>query len=252
MKYPQVLGLLFILLMLAACAAPTPIILPTRTPTQTAVLTETIVWFPPTATYTPFPTRATTATPDQRPQFGSLIFADDFTDAAVWPVGQTANGSIALAEGALTLALATPTSFLFASRSEPVLGDFYLEITADVSLCRGEDEFGVLFRYNGPSDYYRFGVSCDGQVRLDRILRGQPSSPQPWLPTGFILPGAPKTVELAVWAVGAEMRFYANGRLLFTASDRTLAQGTVGVYARAAGDTAVTVSFSDLTVYQAP
>jgi len=48
---------------------------------------------------------------------------------------------------------------------------------------------------------------------------------------------------------GAEMRFYAEGVEVFRTREPLYASGTIGVFARASGETPVTVSFSDLTVY---
>jgi hypothetical protein len=53
---------------------------------------------------------------------------------------------------------------------------------------------------------------------------------------------------LAVWAVGKEMRFFVNDYYIFSVSDPAQAKGNLGVFARSAGEMAVTVSFSDLEV----
>jgi hypothetical protein len=63
-----------------------------------------------------------------------------------------------------------------------------------------------------------------------------------------VLPGAPNTARLGVWVVGKEMRFFANDLYLFTVNDSTIPAGALGVFARAAGDLAVTVNFSQLIV----
>jgi hypothetical protein len=45
------------------------------------------------------------------------------------------------------------------------------------------------------------------------------------------------------------MRFFANDEYLFTVDDPLLPFGLLGVFARSASDLAVTVNFSDLTVW---
>ncbi len=241
--------LILLLLALAACAAP-PTPLPTATPSSTVPPTETFVWFPPTATYTPFPTRAVTPTEDPRPGLGALIFWDDFSTGEFWALNQGSVGSVALGNNALTIAIAQPLGYLFTTRTEPTLSDFYVEVTASASICTGEDEYGLLLRFAALSDFYRFSLSCDGRVRLDRIYRSQPSSPQPWLLTGVVPPGAPGVSRLAVWALGDEMHFFVNDALLFTVQDGTVPRGLLGLFARSAGDTAVTVNFSDMEVWE--
>jgi hypothetical protein len=48
--------------------------------------------------------------------------------------------------------------------------------------------------------------------------------------------------------MGKEMRFYVNDHYEFTIQDPTLLSGGIGVFARASGDHAVSVSFSDLVI----
>jgi hypothetical protein len=45
------------------------------------------------------------------------------------------------------------------------------------------------------------------------------------------------------------MRFFLNGRYQFGITDGTYRSGAVGVFARSAGDTPVTVTFSELSIY---
>ena len=226
---------------------------PTPIPSSTAIPvsntpTATIVWFPPTATATIFPTPVITPTVDLRPQVGDLIISDNFTDPAPWQLAQSSTTSVALGQEEITLALNQPGGYLFTLRDEPVLRDFYLEITASPSMCTGLDEYGLLLRYNSPSDFYRFSLSCNGQTRLDRIVGGGAASPQPWMPSTSVPSAAPSSSRLGVWVVGPEMRFFINDEFQFAISDRMLARGMIGVFARSAGEMAVTVSFSDLVV----
>ena len=72
---------------------------------------------------------------------------------------------------------------------------------------------------------------------------------QPPTPSADVPVGAPGEVRLGVWALGTEFRFFLNGRYQFTASDVSYRTGGLGVFAHAAGDTPVTVTFSNLSVY---
>jgi hypothetical protein len=240
---------------LAAClplATPLPP-LPTDTLSPTQTPTPTIVWFPPTPTFTtvPIPTGIVTPTVDVRPQHGELMFSDDFSDPNLWSLGRTPSGSAALAMNELTLAVSQPKGYLYSLRQETSLSDFYLEVTASPSICRGEDQYGLLLRLTSSVDYYRFALTCDGRTRLDRVYQGDASSPQSPIYSGSVPPGAPSQSRLAVQAIGKEMRFYINGQYQFSVRDATLPKGTIGVFARAAGEDVMTVNFSELEVYQA-
>ena len=63
-------------------------------------------------------------------------------------------------------------------------------------------------------------------------------------------PGAPGEVRIGMWAVGGEMRLFLNGRYQFSVLERTFPSGAFGVFVQSRGDTPVTVTFSDLKVYE--
>jgi hypothetical protein len=229
-----------------------PELQPTPTPTpvpSTETPTPTIVWFPPTATFTPYPTPYVLPTENLHPGVGDLMFQDDFTDPATWSLSSSELGSVAIGLNELTISIGSAETYLYSLRRDWVLSDFYLELTVSPSMCRDLDEYGILLRVSPERDYYRFSLSCNGQVRLDRIYRSAASSPQPWMLSGAVPPGAPSTSRLGVWAVGSEMRFFVNDRYQFTVSDPMLTNGGVGVFARSTVDWPVTVNFSNLEVY---
>ncbi len=235
---------------LPAAAQPLATITPTTRPTETLTPTATIVWFPPTATYTPFPTRGITPTPDLSPVYGELIFSDDFSDSSLWQVSKTSSGTIAVGANRLNIAINQPRLLLSSVRAAPEIGSYYLEITARANLCSGEDEYGLLFRYASASDFLRYSVSCSGQARLDKITSGEASSPQPWTLSGAFAPGAPNEVRLGVHAQGKALSFYINDIFQFSVNEPGLLSGLVGVFARSASNSPVSISFSDLAVYQ--
>jgi hypothetical protein len=225
-------------------------VLPTDTSPLAATFTPTIVWFPPTETPTPFPTWAVTPTEDMRPNTGEILFEDDFSSQSGWTLTHTQAGNVAYGNDELTIAIGETNAYLFSVREEPIFSDFYLEITAEPNLCKELDEYGVLFRVSPTGDYYRFSLSCNGQIRLDRVIGGQASSPQPWMLSGAVPPGAPSSSRLGVSADGEEMSFFVNGQYQFSVHDPLLTSGSVGVFARSTNNTAVTVNFSDLIVYE--
>jgi hypothetical protein len=241
----------FLIILAAACApAATEMVLPQDMPTATSIATSTatVIWFPPTETPTPFPTAVVTPTSDYLPGIGDTILIDDFSEPDSWVLEKTSSGSAALGKNELSLVISESGAYEYTVRAEPILTDFYAEITANPTLCRGLDEYGLLVRYNSPVDFYRLGLSCDGQIRLDRLVSGKASSPQPWMVSGSVPPGAPSFSRLAVWASGSEIRFFVNDQYQFSVNDPLLFKGSLGLFARSAGETDLTVSFSDLVV----
>jgi hypothetical protein len=185
-----------------------------------------------------------------RPGIGPLILTDDFSAPEAWVLSEVEGGSARLGKNELTIAIAKQRVYVNSLRLEPQLGDFYAEITASLTFCRGLDEYGVILRAASTQDFYRFGITCDGQVRLDRIYRGQASSPQPLLLSGSVPLGAPSSSRLAVWAKGAELRFFVNEELQFTVQEGTIPAGLLGFFARSASDEPLTVNFSDLSIWE--
>jgi len=240
-------------LLMACTPLQTPPPLPTATPIPaTATSTATKVWFPPTPTFTQFPTPTDiiTTTNEIKPQYGEIILSDDFSDPSKWTQTRGKIGSTSVTNNELTIALNNEErAYLFSLRSEPLFTDFYAEVTASPSICRGQDEYGVLFRVTPSFDFYRFSLSCDGQTRLDKYYRGTASSPQPPIYSSEVPPGAPSMSKLGIWVSGKDMQFFINDVFQFSIKDPSIEKGSIGFFARSAGGGAVTINFSNLQIY---
>ena len=235
-------------LLLGACLPPesTP---PTATPlpSDTPLPTTTIIWFPPSATPTLLTVPTYTATPEMSPGIGSILLTDDFSNDLVWNIASSDQGSAAIGRNRLSLA-AQPGVYLASFRRDVILDDFYAEISARPSLCRGDDSYGILIRSTGDS-FYRFTLTCNSMVSAERYRSSVRLLMQPPIPSGDAPHGAPGEVRIGIWAVGNEMRLFLNGRFQFSISDPSTPSGAFGVFARGAGDTLVSVTFSDFIVY---
>lgn len=224
-------------------------VFPTETPPPSATPTATIQWFPPTETPRPLATPTALPTADLRPGIGNLILEDNFEENPLWQTQRSAAGSVAFGKEELTLAVSQPQGTLFSFRSEPALDDFYLEITASPSLCRGADMYGLLLRAASPQDTYRFLIACNGMLRLERIKNSKVAILQDWTPSAQVPPGSPLVLRLGVWALNNELRFFINDVYQFGVHDTVWRRGRLGVFARSAGKSALTVNFSLLEVY---
>ncbi len=179
---------------------------------------------------------------------GSEIFSDDFSSAEKWNTAASDEGSVSVSRNRITIAVKAPQTYLFSLRSEPLLTDFYAEISAHPALCRGGDSYGLLFRANNLASY-RYTLACDGTVRLERMSVNRARIIHEPLPSGDAPPGSPGDVRLGIWVVGTEMRFFLNGRHQFTVNDVNLGIGSLGVFVQSsAASNATTVTFADLVV----
>lgn len=228
-----------------------PLIAETIAP-ATPTPTSTTVWFPatPTVTLLPSTTPDANVTRVTQPSYSGLIIQDNFDNSTAWITGRTGSGTITMGPNELTLAVNRPGGYLYSLRQNTNLRDYYLEITASPTICQGGDEYGLLVRVSPGLDFLRFSLTCDGQVRIDRLYQGKASSPIPATMSGAVPRGGPSLSRLAVFAKGRQLDFYVNDEYQFTINDPLLAQGGLGVFVRAAGEGAVTVNFSDLKVYE--
>jgi len=235
-------------ILLSACL-PSTSIPPTETalPTDTPPPTATIIWFPPSATPTLKALPTNTALPEMNPGIGSIIFSDDFSDDSIWDTATSDQGTAAISRNRLTLA-AEPGVYLVSMNREAILSNFYAEVTARPSLCRGDDSYGIIIRAQGNS-FYRFTLTCNSMISMERIRNSVRLLMQEPIGSGDAPPGAPGEVRIGIWANGSEMRFFLNGRFQFSVKDPSTPSGGFGVFARAAGDTPLSVIFSDLVVY---
>lgn len=243
-----------ICLLLSACtlvAAPQATATSQPSPSSTPLPSPTVVWFPPTSTPTARPTPQVTPTREMDLETGEILYRDRFQSRQRWSIPTSNRGEINIANGEMNIIIKEPQTFLFSETTKRDFTNFYAEITASPSLCSGKDEYGLMFRSRGMGQHYRFSLSCDGEVRLDRILGQSALSLQPWVPSASVPSAAPSQSRLGVWAVEDEFHLFVNGTHQFSITDQEISQGSLGLFARAVGETAVTVSFSDLVVRRA-
>jgi hypothetical protein len=220
-------------------------------PTPSLTNTATVDWFPMTATLQTVVPATATPNPAANPLYGQMLFNDPFTSAGNWESQQATNGIISVSGGTLTLAVKKTPGTLTVIRQDSVYSSFYLETTVKrVALCKTDDEIGLLFRVSGSQSYYRLLVDCQGLLALQQVVGGTPSVLVNWMPSEQIPSGLWKSFTLGVWAYGNTIRLYVNDQLQTEVSRDTFKSGGIGYFARAAGDTPLSVSFSDLTIYQ--
>lgn len=248
-----VLAFLGVGMLLSACASPLTTseksVFASQTTTPT--ITSTVIWFPVTATPTTAPTETPTPNPASTPVYGSLLFSDPFSGDTPWKNEQNANGYIIVKDGALSLAVKAERGSLYAFRSDTNLTNFYLETTANVGLCKGNDQLGVLFRVNGSQSFYRLLINCLGQVSLQQVAGGTPVVLVDWT-SGSLPPGLYQPITIGIWQSSSKMRIYLNGQLQFEASSDYFRSGGIGFYAHADADNPLTVNFTSLNVFDVP
>jgi len=229
--------------------------LPTVTPTEIVVVepSPTIDWFPATATPTNEPVVEQTPTVisfDPTANLGAILVDDNFSDPTLWKTSKSTAGNVVYGEGNLSLAVAGNKGNLNSLSPFSLPQDFYLEMIVKVSLCQYGDQYGLIFWYINSGDTYRLSLTCDGRLRLELIAGSSGVVLQDWTYASKMMPGAPAEHVIGLWAKKGELQVFINETYQFTVKTRADRTGGLGVFARSAGDTAMTVGFSGLKVYQ--
>ncbi len=180
---------------------------------------------------------------------GDLVLTDDFSSAAAWNTAASSQASVTVDANRLTIAAQPGIAPVVSFRLGKLFGDMYAEVTAEPSLCREADDYGIAFRAPNNVAYYRFALACNGTVGADRVSLSASRVLQAPIASADAPTGAPGHVRIGVWAAGEEFHFFLNGRYQFSAQDKSYASGAIGLFAHAAGTSPVAVSFSDLAVY---
>ncbi len=181
------------------------------------------------------------------PGIGAVILTDDFSDDLSWDTAVSDQASAAISNNRLSLVV-QPNIYIASLRRGVTLKNFYAEISARPSLCRADDNYGLIVRATG-TYFYRFVLDCNRMVSVERINSGVKLIIFDPVLSGDAPAGAPGEVKIGIWAVGKEMRLFLNDRFQFSVIDKSFPSGALGVFARSAGDKPMSVTFSDLTVY---
>lgn len=233
----------------AACGGLTEPVAWTAVPAVQVTATPTILWFPPTRT--PTPLLCPTLTPEIIPTLSGLIFREDFERPERWTAIAPPSAKFVFEKDHLILSLDGRRLYAMLLRTEPVLSDFYVQVTVRLNLCRQKDAYGLLFRAASAGDYYRYILNCQGQARLERARGGQVLPLNEWQTSGDVPLGAPGEVKLGVWAREAEMRFFLNDRFQFAVRDILFRSGQVGLFVLSESGASLVVAFSELEAYEA-
>ena len=149
------LGIVFSWLF-SACQPVPELPQPTVTPTPKIADTP----FPTSEPATPISISVVVTQPPPTPEAvrpaGEVISTDTFEDGKLWNSAANANGNIVASGEKITLAVKSNMGTLSEIRGEWLPDNYYLEVTAEVRLCRGKDMFGILFRAPNDQSGYRF------------------------------------------------------------------------------------------------
>lgn len=251
-----ILGISFFLLflLLASCKTSTPIVIPEPSPTVTQSLepSPTIDWFPRTPTPTKeIITPAVTSQPENLPPgISSELFSDDFSDTTLWTTTKSQSGNVVYGNQTLSLAVAGNKNTLTSVSKHTLPLNFYLTIQINVALCSTGDQYGISFWRQEDGSSHRLLMTCEGSLRLERLTTSSGQVLKDWEVGSHFMPGSPSTHQVGIWASGGEIRVFVNETFQISATTFKDLSGGLSVIARAGGEKAETIVFSDLKVFK--
>ena len=142
-----------------------------------------------------------------------------------------------------------PQTMQFVTLNEPAFANFTLEVEAVQVTGSPESSYGVLFRMNSPTEFYRFAIRGDGLYMIERHdPDGWTRFMTDWQSTPAIHQGMGQLNQIKVVAEGSAMAFYVNDLLVTQISDGRYAQGNIALDAGTFGQTNLQVAFDDVLV----
>ena len=159
-------------------------------------------------------------------------------------------GQTSIVDESLLIEINEPGTMQFATLEDPLFTDFDLSVDARVLEGDPQGSFGVLFRVQDPTQFYRFEITGDGLSMVER--RNADGSwtrlIEDWTATPAINQGVGASNQLRVIAVGPTLSFYVNGVLLHRIQDGQYKAGAIALDAGTFGQGGLRVVFDNIIV----
>lgn len=182
----------------------------------------------------------------------NVLYRDSFApgETGPWMVEGDAQGRTAVLDERLIIQIDTPVTMQFATLPEPIFTDFVLQVEARLLAGSLQSSYGVLFRMQDTTRFYRFEVTPDGFYMVER--RNADGSWTRFVPDWTVAPAIRQGIgvvnQLRIEAIGSDMRFYVNDTLLQQVTDAQYAAGTIALDAGTFGEGGLQVAFDNLLV----
>jgi len=193
--------------------------------------------------------RSTTTSESSLPE--NTLFFDEFV------VGQTGDWLTEGDDAAVTavinermlININEPQTMQFTTLNEPIFNNFTLDVDAVQVTGSPESSYGVLFRMNSPSEFYRFAIRGDGLYMIERHdPDGWTRFMKDWEPSTAIHQGVGQTNHIKVSAEGSAFSFYVNDIIVAQIDDGRYAQGNIALDAGTFGQANLQIAFDNVLV----
>jgi len=230
-------------------ATPPPLASPTSAPSSSPTASVTATALASTATALPSPTISGS---DPRPSLGTPTRSDEFTENNFWFPFSDDHTNVVIENGTLSMTALNADGWHSWILTTPTVTNFYLEASAKSGTCEGLDSYGLMLRSPDPTHGYLFGISCDGQFRLEKVSGNDFSDLVKWTANAAIHKGSDQTNRLGVMAKADQFTLYVNGVQVGKATDSDYASGVFGLYIAGYKTNNFTVQVSEVDYWNQP
>ena len=181
-----------------------------------------------------------------------VIFSDGFVPGEMgnWVMEGDNAGQTAVINEQLVIDLADNHMMQFTTLADPIFDNFILEV--DGRLLQGDQgsSYGVLFRMQDTTRFYRFEITGDGLFMVERRdgESGWVRFVDRWMETPAINQGLNSTNRLKVEALGQTITLYVNDIQVHQFSDTAYSSGTIALDAGTFVQPQAQVAFDNLVV----
>lgn len=184
----------------------------------------------------------------------NVLFQETFVsgEMADWQLEGDALGQSSVVNEQLLIELKESNLAQFVTLPEPTFQDFVLEV--DARLVGGDlsNSYGVLFRMQDPTQFYRFEMTGDGKYMFER--RNQDGSwtrfVRDWTDSPAIQQGHNVVNQVRIEAVGPSLSVFVNDTLVQQVTDDGFLSGQIGLDAGTFGFPTVQAAFDNVVVKQ--
>ncbi|WP_420630810.1 family 16 glycoside hydrolase [Candidatus Leptofilum sp.] len=181
-----------------------------------------------------------------------VIFSDGFVPGQMgnWVIEGDNAGQTAVINEQLVFELADNNIMQFSTLPDVTFDNFILEV--DAQLLEGDlgSSYGVLFRMQDSTRFYRFEITGDGLFMVERRdgESGWTRFVDRWTETPAIQQGLGSTNQLRVEALGTNISLYVNDELVHQFNDATYSSGTIALDAGTFVQPQAKVAFDNVVV----
>jgi hypothetical protein len=127
--------------------------------------------------------------------------------------------------------------------------DFYMEVDATHLAGAEESEFGILFRYVDPQNFYMFALSAVGEYSLWMLQENEWQVLHEWTADDAIETGSAVANRMGLLAEGEQFTLLVNDTVLVEVSDDSLLTGAIGLTLGTFDEGDVSVAFDNMAVW---